>query len=81
MVWSFLKPKSLTSISVDIPLSYLTFKDVKEPNFESTLNKIYSLIDDEFGRHEKKIESIIENLTKIEQKKYFDIIEGRFKKR
>jgi hypothetical protein len=33
------------------PVIYLTFKDVKEPNWESALDKMQRLIQDEFLRH------------------------------
>ena len=54
---------------------YLTFKDVKSDNFESSYNKIYSLIQKEFDKHHKKIDSL--ELSYLERKNYFDILEKK----
>ena len=56
------------------PVIYLTFKDVKESNFETTLEKIYSLIREEFARHKKDIINSIEKLDDENQNRYRRII-------
>ena len=56
------------------PVIYLTFKDVKESNFETTLEKIYSLIREEFARHKKNIINSIEKLDDENQNRYRRII-------
>ena len=56
------------------PVIYLTFKDVKESNFETTLEKIYSLIREEFARHKKNIINSVEKLDDENQNRYRRII-------
>lgn len=40
------------------PIIYITFKDIKEVNFEKTIEKIRILIENEFSRHKKSIDSV-----------------------
>lgn len=61
--------KEYTSQQGKYPVIYLTFKDIKEPNWESAQEKIKRLIQDEFLRHnylrnEKELET--------EEQEYFD---------
>ena len=59
------------------PVIFLTFKDVKSDNKEEALNKIYSLIREEFGRHKKSILDIIDDLDDEDRYNYYDIIQRR----
>lgn len=56
------------------PIIYITFKDVKESSFAVTLNKIYGLIRSEFGKYEKIIGSIIDDVSKEDRENYYSII-------
>ena len=56
------------------PIIYITFKDIKENTFSITLTKIYSLIRSEFGKYEKIIESIIDEVSKEDRENYYSII-------
>ena len=59
------------------PVIFLTFKDVKSDNKEEALNKIYSLIREEFGRHKKSILDIVDDLDDEDRYNYYDIIQRR----
>jgi hypothetical protein len=59
------------------PVIYLTFKDVKESNFEMNIDKISTLIRIEFNRHEIEIEKIIDNALREDREIYKRIIENR----
>ena len=59
------------------PVIFLTFKDVKSDNKEEALNKIYSLIREEFGRHKKSIVDIVDDLDDEDRYNYYDIIQRR----
>ncbi|MEA2029734.1 MAG: AAA family ATPase [Campylobacterota bacterium] len=54
------------------PVIYLTFKDIKERDFTSTLAKIESLISDEFLRHKDMLDSLL--LEDIQREKIQKII-------
>jgi len=56
------------------PIIYITFKDIKESSFEQTLEGIKFLIDKEFSRHQKKIDTILENVDMADIKHYQRII-------
>ncbi len=49
------KTKIFTKHFSKYPVIFLTFKDIKAPDFESSIENIYRLIRDEFLRHEKGI--------------------------
>ncbi|NOZ90219.1 MAG: AAA family ATPase [Epsilonproteobacteria bacterium] len=55
------------------PIIYITFKDVKENSFEQTLESIKFLIDKEFSKHQKKIDTIL-NIIEIADKKHYQRI-------
>ena len=61
------------------PIIYITFKDIKENNFEKTLRKIYSLIREEFGKHKKEIFDIIDELNDEDRENYYQIIKAKAK--
>jgi len=56
------------------PIIYITFKDVKESSFELTFERIKQLVDKEISRHEKKIESILDRLNRMDRKHYERLI-------
>jgi len=56
------------------PIIYITFKDVKERHFEQTLESIKLLIDKEFSRHQRKIDTILEKVDMADVKHYHRII-------
>jgi len=56
------------------PIIYITFKDIKESNFEKTVDKIYALIRSSFGEYEKIIGSIIDKVSKEDRENYYKII-------
>jgi hypothetical protein len=56
------------------PIIYITFKDVKENNFELTFERIKQLVDKEISRHEKKIESILDRLDRMDRRHYERLI-------
>ncbi|CAA6820639.1 MAG: Unknown protein [uncultured Sulfurovum sp.] len=56
------------------PIIYITFKDVKEQSIEASREKIYALIREAFGKHEKSIEKIIDTCSKEDRDNYTNII-------
>lgn len=54
------------------PVIYLTFKDIKEANFDKSFDKIKSLISDEFLRHKKILDTL--ELEEIEKSKIDKIL-------
>jgi len=56
------------------PIIYISFKDIKEDNFEKSLRKIYSLIREEFGNHQSSIEKIIDSLKSEDRENYYAIV-------
>ncbi|CAA6807971.1 MAG: Unknown protein [uncultured Sulfurovum sp.] len=56
------------------PIIYITFKDVKEQSIEASREKIYALIRETFGKHEKSIEKVIDTFSKEDRDNYADII-------
>lgn len=56
------------------PVIFLTFKDVKFDSWKDTLDKIRSLLQDEFGRHQELEES--EKLAEYERAYFKKIIRG-----
>ncbi|CAA6811529.1 MAG: Conserved protein, with a weak D-galactarate dehydratase/altronate hydrolase domain [uncultured Sulfurovum sp.] len=55
------------------PIIYITFKDVKEENFEKSLLRIKRLISNEFLRHKESLESL--ELEEIEQKQVKNVLD------
>ena len=58
------------------PVIWMTFKDIKEPDLETALYKIYRLIRREFGRHAKKIKGALNRLENEEVNHYKEIRSG-----
>lgn len=56
------------------PVIFLTFKDVKFSTWESTIDKIKGLLQDEYGRHRELIDS--DKLPQYEKEYYSRILEG-----
>ncbi|CAA6802972.1 MAG: Conserved protein, with a weak D-galactarate dehydratase/altronate hydrolase domain [uncultured Sulfurovum sp.] len=56
------------------PIIYITFKDVKEQSIEASREKIYALIRETFGKHEKSIEKVIDTFPKEDRDNYANII-------
>ena len=56
------------------PIIYITFKDVKESSFKQTLESIKFLIDKEFSRYQKKIDTILDTIDIVDRKHYKRII-------
>ncbi len=56
------------------PVIFLSFKDIKSNNFKDSLNKINSLIREEFGRHKEAILTIIESVNDEDRYNYYDIV-------
>ena len=61
------------------PIIYITFKDVKESSFEKSINKIYSLIRQEFGKHKKEILKIIDTINDEDKRNYYEIVQAEAK--
>ncbi len=61
------------------PIIYISFKDIKEDNFEKSLRKIYSLIREEFGNHQSSIEKVIDSLKNEDRENYYDIVSKKAK--
>ncbi|SHO80974.1 Conserved protein, with a weak D-galactarate dehydratase/altronate hydrolase domain [hydrothermal vent metagenome] len=59
------------------PIIYLTFKDIKENDFQRSLEKIYSLIREEFGRYKNIIMQIIDRVDDEEKNNYYQIINNQ----
>jgi len=58
------------------PIIYISFKDVKESTIALALAKIYSLIRSEFGKNEKIIEGIINQIEREDRENYREILNG-----
>ena len=56
------------------PVIFLTFKDVKFDSWEATIDKIRSLLQTEFGRHQELLGS--ERIATFEKEYFIKIIEG-----
>ena len=56
------------------PIIYISFKDVKEDNFELSFERIKQLIDKEFSRHQKKIDTILDKVDMADSKHYKRLI-------
>lgn len=56
------------------PVIFLTFKDVKFHSWEATLNKIRGLLQAEFGRHQKILES--HKIAKYEKDYFVRVLDG-----
>lgn len=56
------------------PVVFLTFKDVKFDSWKATIDKIRSLLQEEYGRHWKLLDS--DRIAKYEKEYYTRIIEG-----
>lgn len=56
------------------PVVFLTFKDVKFDSWKATIDKIRSLLQEEYGRHRKLLES--DRIAKYEKEYFKRIIEG-----
>jgi hypothetical protein len=61
------------------PIIYITFKDVKESSFKKSINKIYSLIRQEFGKHKKDILKIIDTINDEDKRNYYEIVRAEAK--
>ncbi len=59
------------------PVIFLSFKDIKSNNLKDSLNKINSLIREEFGRHKESILTIIESANDEDRYNYYDIVQRR----
>ncbi|SFV54667.1 Conserved protein, with a weak D-galactarate dehydratase/altronate hydrolase domain [hydrothermal vent metagenome] len=57
------------------PVIFLSFKDIKQRNFESSYEKLYSLIQQEFMRCFKEID--IESLNFLDRLNYMNILERK----
>jgi len=58
------------------PVIYLTFKDIKEPDMEMTLQKIFILIREELSRHFQKIKSVFGHLDENDVNRYQNLKSG-----
>jgi hypothetical protein len=58
------------------PIIYITFKDIKERNFQSSFKKIKQLIEKEISRHESKIEPILDRLNSADVRHYKRLVLG-----
>lgn len=56
------------------PVIFLTFKDVKFSSWDATIDKIRSLLQAEFGRHQEILES--ERIAKYEKEYFARILDG-----
>lgn len=56
------------------PVIFLTFKDVKFSSWDATIDKIRSLLQAEFGRHQELLES--EKIARYEKEYFAGILEG-----
>lgn len=56
------------------PVVFLTFKDVKFDSWEATIDKIRSLLQEEYGRHQELLNS--DRIAKYEKEYFARIIEG-----
>ena len=61
------------------PIIYITFKDVKESSFEKSINKIYSLIRQEFGKYKQEILKIIDTINDEDKRNYYEIVQAEAK--
>ena len=58
------------------PVIYLTFKDIKEPDMGTALDKIFHLVRREFIRQKKKIKKISDQLDPEDLKQFENLISG-----
>ena len=56
------------------PVVFLTFKDVKFDSWEATMDKIRSLLQEEYGRHTELLDS--DRIAKYEKEYFMKILEG-----
>jgi hypothetical protein len=59
------------------PVIYLTFKDIKERDFATTMEKIQYLINNEFARYEKIFQPILNQLSSSDRVHYHAIIKNQ----
>ena len=71
---SIYKNKKVMNHCTKYPIIYITFKDVKESSFEQTLESIKFLIDIEFSKHQKEIDTILDSVDIADKKQYQRII-------
>jgi len=62
------------------PIIYISFKDVKEDNFELSFKRIAQLIDKEFSKYQDMIDSTLEKNSRADREHYRRIISNRASK-
>ncbi len=62
------------------PVIFLSFKDIKNKSYQEALNKIYSLIREEYSNNEDTLLKIVETFTREEQRNFYAIIDNKASK-